>query len=287
MTAQATSDEELVPRCHANTVEDYRAFARVCRDGAIEEVPGLVLISTGDSDSMGNPAFVTRAPEDPAGTIRRVGAFFAARRLPWILIAFPAATEALRGAAVDAGLRDEGAFPGMVLHPLPPRPPALPKGFRVRRVDTLEQLEAMERTGSAVYGKPYLPPDPEWLRAPGVNLYLGYRGATPVSLGALIVAHRVAGIAYIGTLPEARRHGFAEAIVWRAVADGRASGCDAAYLWATPMGQSVYAGMGFRRLLDYHIWSAPHSPMPEAIRHAGETSELPSPPRDKPRAAKG
>jgi len=259
-------DADLVARCHANTVEDYRAFARVSRSGAIEEVPGLVLISTGDSDSMGNPAFVTHVPSDPDGLIRRVTEFFEGRRLPWILIAFPEAADALRDPARAAGLRDEGAFPGMVLRPLPSRPSPLPEGFRVHRVETPPELEALERTGSSAYGKEYVPPDGDWLSAPGVSLYLGYRGKTPVSLGALIVAHRIAGIAYVGTVPDQRRQGFAEAIVRRAIADGRASGCDAAYLWATPMGRTVYERMGFRRLLDYQIWSAPHSPMPAAIR---------------------
>jgi N-acetylglutamate synthase-like GNAT family acetyltransferase len=97
-------------------------------------------------------------------------------------------------------------------------------------------------------------------------MYLGYDGEEPVSLAALIVAHRIGGIAYVGTVPEARRRGFAEGVVWRAIADARQFSCDAAYLWATPMGRAVYEGMGFRRILDYRIWSAPHSPLPAAIR---------------------
>jgi GNAT superfamily N-acetyltransferase len=266
--APASSVAELTSRCHANGIEDYRAFARVSGGGAIEEVPGLVMISTGDTDSMGNPAFVTSPPSDPSGLLARIQEFYSARHLPWIVIAFPEATAALARGAVAAGLRDEGPFPGMVLRPLPENIPASPDGFRVQRVETFEQLCALERTGCRAYGKEYADPDPRWLTAPGISMYLGYDGDQPVSLAALIVAHRIAGIAYVGTVPEQRRHGFAEAVVWMAIADGRELGCDAAYLWATPMGQKIYARMGFQHLLDYHIWSAPHSPLPAAIRRA-------------------
>jgi GNAT superfamily N-acetyltransferase len=263
-----TIEAELLARCHANTLEDYRAFARATRNGAIEESSELALIFTGDSDSMGNPAFVTRRPDDPVAVVRRAESFFGARKAPWMLLTFPEATEPMRPAARAAGLRDEGDFPGMILHPLPGSEPAAPSGFSVRPAESMAELEALERTGAKAYGKEYSPPESEWLGTPGVTLYVGYLEDDPVSIGALIVAHRVAGIAYIGTAPEHRRRGFAEGIVWRAVRDGRALGCDAAYLWATPMGRGVYERMGFRRILDYHIWTAPHSPLPEAIRRA-------------------
>ena len=82
----------------------------------------------------------------------------------------------------------------------------------------------------------------------------------------MIVAYGLAGVAYIGTVPEARRRGFAQALVGRILSDGRGQGCEAAYLWATPMGYGVYARMGFERILDYEIWSSPGNPLPPSIR---------------------
>ena len=264
----AVARRQLLVRCHANSIEDYRAFARGSTGGAIEEGPGFAFISTAARDSMGNPAFVTERPRDPGALVRRAHRFFAERRAPWILIAFPGLRNALSAAAAAAGLRDEGDFPGMVLDPIPARTPPLPVGFRVERATTPRQLEAIERTGAKAYGMPYSPPDNRWLDSPALGLYLGrYRGA-PASLGALIVAHSVAGIAYIGTIERFRRRGFAEAVVWRILADGRARGCDGGYLWATPMGRPVYEKMGFRRLVDYHIWSCPEDPLPRSIRRA-------------------
>ena len=256
----------LIARCHANTVEDYRAFARGSEGGSIEEGPGFAFISTAARDSMGNPAFVTVPPKDPAALVQRAAAFFAAHRVPWILIAFPEAADAMTPPAASAGLQDEGEFPGMVLDPIPDLVPPPPEGFRVERATTPEELEVIERTGAKAYGMPYSAPDDRWLDSPQLHLYLGrYRGE-PVSLGALIVAYGVAGVAYIGTVENFRRKGFAEAVVWRIVSDGRNRGCDVGYLWATPMGRTVYEKMGFRQLLEYRIWSSPGDPLPKAIR---------------------
>ncbi len=183
----------LIARCHANTVEDYRAFARGSEGGSIEEGPGFAFISTAARDSMGNPAFVTVPPKDPAALVQRAAAFFAAHRVPWILIAFPEAADAMTPPAASAGLQDEGEFPGMVLDPIPDLVPPPPEGFRVERATTPEELEVIERTGAKAYGMPYSAPDDRWLDSPQLHLYLGrYRGE-PVSLGALIVAARRRG----------------------------------------------------------------------------------------------
>jgi len=161
---------------------------------------------------------------------------------------------------------DEGRFPGMLLRPMPTETPPVPAGLKIEKAETMEQLEALERAAARAYGIPYTGPDPSWLGDPSLSLYVGYHGEEPVVHGLLVEAHGVAGVGYIGTVPEWRRHGFAEAIVWRIVSDGRANGCDAAYLWATPLGHNVYAKMGFERILDYEIWSAPGSPLPSSIR---------------------
>jgi GNAT superfamily N-acetyltransferase len=257
---------ELLARCQANTLEDYRVFARSTEGGAIEEWPGVLLVCTGGENSLENLAIVTEPPPEPKYVLERALSFFRHHHRPWSLLAFPEALAPMEPVVSNASFQDEGKFPGMLMEPLPARTPAPPDGFRVDRAETLEELERLERTASKAYSVPHGGADPRWLRQPGVSLYLGHYHDEPVAHGALIVAHRVAGVAYIGTVPEHRRHGFAEAIVWRIVKDGRAQGCDAAYLWATPLGRTVYAKMGFEEVLDYHIWSAPGSPLPKAIR---------------------
>jgi GNAT superfamily N-acetyltransferase len=257
---------ELMARCHANTLEDYRVFARSTEGGAVEETPGVLLVSTDGADSLENLAIVTEPTAEPEQVLERARSFFRKHHSPWAVLAFPEAVESMRPVLSKAAFLDEGEFPGMLMEPIPSRTPTPPAGFRVVRAETLEELNRLERAASQAYGVPYGEPDPRWLRHPGVSLYLGYYRDQPVAHGALIVAYGVAGVAYIGTVPQHRRRGFAESLVWRIVHDGRAHGCDAAYLWATPLGRTVYAKMGFDEVVVYHIWSAPGFPLPKTIR---------------------
>jgi GNAT superfamily N-acetyltransferase len=259
------ASEDLIRRCHRNAIASYRSFADATEGGRYIERPGLVLIDTGAADSMGNAAFVTRPPEDPPGLIGDVRSFFSDGGRPWVIIAFPEAAEAIRPAATAGGLLDEGSFPGMVLDPLPGTVPDPPAGYRVETVRTLSELRLFERTGSAAYGFDYSEPDARWLERPDLTLFLGSVGPEAVALGALIVSEDIAGLAYIGTLATHRRRGFAEALVWRAVQEGRRKGCDLAYLWATPIGRLVYDRMGFQRILDYRLWTEPGAPLPPSI----------------------
>jgi len=257
---------ELLARCHANTLEDYRVFARSTEGGGIEESPGVLLVCTGGMDSLENLAIVTEPTSQPQHVLDRAHAFFRRHHSPWAVLAFPDAVASLQPVLSNASFLDEGEFPGMLLNPIPARIPTLPEGFQVVRAETLEELARLEHAASQAYGVPYGEPDPRWLRYPGVSLYVGYYRDEPVAHGALIVAHGVAGVAYIGTVPQHRRRGFAENIVWRIVQDGRALGCEAAYLWATPLGRTVYSRMGFQEIVDYRIWSAPGCPLPNSIR---------------------
>jgi GNAT superfamily N-acetyltransferase len=257
---------ELLARCHANTLEDYRVFARSTEGGSIEESPGVLLVCTGGADSLENLAIVTEPPTEPRQVLERARSFFRRHPSPWAVLAFPEAVESMQPVLSKAAFQDEGTFPGMLMEPIPARIPTPPDGFRVVRAETLEELARLEHAASQAYGVPYGEPDPRWLHYPGVSLYVGYYRDEPVAHGALIVAHGVAGVAYIGTVPQHRRRGFAENLVWRILHDGRARGCDAGYLWATPLGRTVYAKMGFVEVVDYRIWSAPGSPLPKTIR---------------------
>jgi len=256
---------ELLARCHANALEDYRAFAEAAVRADIEEEPGSLFVNLDSRDSIENVAFFTETP-DPVRALDRAEAFFRRNPRPWSVILHPGAQPAMRLPLAARGFRDEGKFPGMLLDPIPEEAVAPPDGLRIVPVETLEQLEDLQRAAAEAYGVPYEAPEKGWLSARGLTSYVGYFDGTPVVHGILVAAHGIAGVAYVGTAPKGRHRGFARALVSRIVSDGRAKGCDAAYLWATPMGYGVYAGLGFRTILNYEIWSAPGSPLPPAIR---------------------
>jgi GNAT superfamily N-acetyltransferase len=257
---------QLIARCHAAALEDYRLFARYTDGGAIEEDPGSLFVNLDSVDTMENVAFFLDPPSDPVEAFNRAEAFFHRHGRPWCALLFPEAQRAMRPVLAKQGFLDEGKFPGMLRRGPPSATPPAPEGLRIKRADSLNHLEDIQRAASRSYGIPYEPPDPRWLRAPGLSLYVGYLGRRPVVHGALIAAYKVAGVAFVGTVPEGRHRGFARALVGRILSDGASEGCDVAYLWSTPMGFGVYASMGFERILDYEIWSSPGAPLPPAIR---------------------
>lgn len=256
----------LRARCHENSVESYRVFARTTPGGRVEEHDGLVLVDCAAADSMGNVAWVTATTREPALQIARVEAFFAAPRRPWILLSLPEAAEELARAARDRGLREEGRFPGLLLDPIPNRIPSLPEGVTVHRVDSLEELQLFERTASLAYEVEPGPVSPGWLTYPGLSFHLAYHRGEPVATATLVVSHGIAGIVYVGTVPGARGRGFGRSAVWAAIEAGSAEGLHSSALWATPMGQPMYERMGFRPVTEYRIWSPVEYPLPRAFR---------------------
>jgi GNAT superfamily N-acetyltransferase len=261
-----TESALLLARCHENSIEAYRLFARTTPRGRIEEHNGLVLIDCCATDSMGNVAVVTAAPRESRRVIEEAAAFFAANGSPWLLLVLPEAATALEGAARDAGLRYEGRFPGLLLDPIPEQIPPPPKGVKVHRVDTVEELQVFERTASRAYEVESGPVYREWLTYPGFSFHLAYCRDEPVATATLVASHGVAGIVYVGTVPEARRRGFGRAAVWAAIEEGRRQGLRTSALWATPMGRAMYERMGFRPITEYLIWTPIDSPLPGAFR---------------------
>lgn len=75
-----------------------------------------------------------------------------------------------------------------------------------------------------------------------------------VSTGVLLCTKDVAGIAGLATLPRARDRHLASIIAGRALADASALGLDAAVTLATPDSEPAMRRLGFRTLIDYHVY---------------------------------
>jgi ribosomal protein S18 acetylase RimI-like enzyme len=86
--------------------------------------------------------------------------------------------------------------------------------------------------------------------------YVGYVGGKPATTSLRVRTGDVAGIYFVGTLPQFRRRGFGESMTWRAITDGRADGCKIGYLQASEMGRRIYQRMGFRVIEEYYEWKA-------------------------------
>jgi predicted acetyltransferase len=70
------------------------------------------------------------------------------------------------------------------------------------------------------------------------------------------LTHGVAGIAWVGTIPECRNRGFGEAVTWAAVREGLRRGACFANLQASPMGRPIYERMGFITPTSYRVMVA-------------------------------
>lgn len=88
--------------------------------------------------------------------------------------------------------------------------------------------------------------DPSLARAEGLTSYLAELNGVPVGTGMSIVSGDLTGMFNITVLPPYRRHGYGRAITLEMVRAGFASGASTAYLYASEMGESVYASAGFR-----------------------------------------
>lgn len=84
--------------------------------------------------------------------------------------------------------------------------------------------------------------------------YLARLDGRPAATSELYLAAGVAGLYFVGTLPEARRRGLARAVTRAAMRDARDMGYRIATLQATPMGASVYRKLGFRAYLTMGIY---------------------------------
>ena len=65
---------------------------------------------------------------------------------------------------------------------------------------------------------------------------------------------------WVATVPEARGHGLAAGLMRRALADGRARGCDVSTLQATKLGRPVYERLGYRGFGTIEMWERRREP---------------------------
>jgi ribosomal protein S18 acetylase RimI-like enzyme len=151
-----------------------------------------------------------------------------------------------------------GNAPGMVLERrLPDASP--PPGVTLHRVDTPDDAVAfadVQGRAYATYGMP-LDVTPlalghlDVLRAPHIVTWLARQGGAPVAGAMVILSHGIAGIYWVGTVPEARGRGLAELVTRAAGNTGFDLGAPFVVLQASEMGDPVYRRMGYVEITRY------------------------------------
>jgi len=88
------------------------------------------------------------------------------------------------------------------------------------------------------------------------RLFLGVLDGNAVGASRLFLHSDVAGVYHVATLPEARRRGVGPAMTLAALSEGKRLGYPLAVLRATPLAESLYGRLGFKKYcrFNWYLW---------------------------------
>ncbi|GGC02105.1 GNAT family N-acetyltransferase [Cellulomonas carbonis] len=242
-----------VQRAHADA---WRELALCRPDGAVLDLPGATLVSSGLPFPQYNGADVS----DPTLVdVDAVGAWFAARGLPWAW-RLPAGTPWPHGPLV-VRQRLMGARPDELL------PAAAPDGLVLRAADpedlgTVAAVDVEAFGGDVAAARAWIGPQ---LAATHVTVGLALLGGEPVGTAYTVRSDGAAGpavlLAGVGVVPRARGRGVAAALSSWLVAESVEAGAELAHLQPDDeRAARVYARLGFSEVGGLDIRAAPEGP---------------------------
>jgi ribosomal protein S18 acetylase RimI-like enzyme len=245
-------------RVDLNYLEAMRDLTRRA-GGTVIDAEGLLLYAAPHPlPVLCNGVFRTDPRVSPLDVLRRARDFFGRRGRGFSVMLRAHLDADLREAAAAAGLVQMGDMPGMVLgRRLPEAVP--PAGVVLRRVATAADVAAYAEVMSAAYATYGMPDDvmpalfarADALMGPHIVGYLAFCDGRPAAGAMTVVTHGVAGIYWVGTIPEARGRGLAELCTRAAGNAGMDLGARIAALQASPMGEPVYRRMGYVEVTRY------------------------------------
>lgn len=212
---------------------------------------GTRVTSVGAGPDEFNMALIHAPPSDGIGTLRWARDVLTERGTSFMVtVAEPLATR-LDPLLGDLGLEAGDPTPGMA-RPVTGDIPPPPDDFRIERVTDPAALEENTWTAAVGFGAPDADAmtglfPASLLDDDRVTFFNGFVSDRdrPVAAAVSVVTAGVAGVYSIAVHEDVRRRGYGAAMTWAAVAAGTRAGVDTVILQATPLGQPVYARMGF------------------------------------------
>lgn len=265
MAASSLAASEL-KRAHLNLVDSSRRFFELDPGAAIEAGPGW-LFGAGSSThpAISNAAFRRDDEVEAEEFVQRAREFFALRGRGfsiWIR-AGRAEDDDLAAAAGDAGFTSVYEMPEMILSAkLEPEP--VPSGAELRRLDSEDEAPDFWAVAKEAYATNGFPPEVfagytnhAGLLAGNVAAFIARVDGEPASIAMTIISDGVAGIYWVGSRENARGLGLGRAVTVAATNAGFELGADVASLQASPMGQPIYARLGYEVVYDYRLMISP------------------------------
>jgi len=259
LSSAAMTNADLVELSDLAFAEANRELARRA-GGAVHDEDGLLLLAGAtDLPVLFNAAMRTERGLSGREAIARADRFFGERRRGYsVLLRAHAPDDDLRAAASDAGLTPFGDMPAMFLdHRLADVAP--PPGVALRVVEGDEDAAEFGRVMGEAYATYGMPVECgiagvgrlAVLRAPHIRALLALVDGRPAGGAMVILSHGIAGIYWVGTVPEARGRGLAE-LCTRAVGNvGFDLGARLVTLQASVMGEPIYRRMGYFEVTRY------------------------------------
>lgn len=248
---------DLLQDLNTNWAAWLTAMAEHVPNGEVRPSGVIPAASLGAPIPLFNQAFVFAQPsvDDLVGAVSWIGA----KGLPFWVTAPDAHVDALRELAERVGLRpDADSMPGMTIT-LAEFSPTHPNGIEIVPVAGIGQLADVASVLAEGFGAPVeiaqsITPT-SMLDDDRMVWLVGLVEGQAVACGQLIQTGDVAGVYSIAVREQYRRRGFGEAITGALLSAGLDRGCDVGVLQSSPMGQPVYARMGFEVVTDYHLFS--------------------------------
>ncbi|MCG6118296.1 MAG: GNAT family N-acetyltransferase [Aquimonas sp.] len=238
-----------------NIVEAVLEGVRWQRGALVVEEDGLLLVAGAEDFPIGYGNCALRMdPALPAeDCIGRAEDFFAEQGRGFSLWVREGLDADIESALAARGLKPRVHSPWMFLSDAPPVP-ELPAGIELRWADSVADIEDATGVLAEAYAPTGLPAEitrslfaaPERLLHPALRVLLLREQGRVLATAQLLCTHGMGGIYWVGTRPDCGRRGLGALATALLVREAFALGLPRVGLHATPMGQPVYARLGFR-----------------------------------------
>jgi hypothetical protein len=256
---------------HRNLIAYSRALACWGSLGGFDEGEGVLAYAGGSwIPVIGNGAFRTDDTVSPAALVDRADGFFAERQRGYSV--------KVRDTGQDDDLQKECEARGLVFYgePVPEMIchrtlPVLdlPQGVRLDKVTDAEGLIAFNTVNTDAYATYGMPGDvlPDIFDQPDVVLadkdthfVVAYLNDRPVAAALTYLSDGIASLQWVGTVSDVRHLSLGRAVTVWATNVAFEQGAAACTLQASPMGQPLYADLGYKTIYHYRDlvrWTAP------------------------------
>lgn len=252
--------EEKILHSDLSLAESIRETARWNGKGEIVEAGDLLLTKSFSRFPTTCEAMVLtgETDRDAEKTFERIRSFYSERGSSFSIHLRRHADANLEKICLREKMTLISDAPGMILErPLPER--AVPIGVEIRPIREVSGVVDFREIVRASYlslGMPAVVGEkmfssPERLLVPHIALLAAFKNNRPVSAVMTLFSHGIAGLYWVGTVPEARGCGLAWACVSLAVNEAFRRGARCVVLQASKYGEPLYRKMGFEEVTRY------------------------------------